>query len=180
MTNVIDFLHGQSFANALNSIVETHTAKLNAESRMQMLEIIEQLHKMIDNRNITIDKQNETIGRLNDHTLSGIGFIRLLEEEIANLKSGLSGRSSLSESSAMLFVFDIESDRYCFWMKDMKFDIDILWLDSKKRIVDAKYAASPSSYPEEFCPKSAARYVLELPAGQALKNGLIIGVQTKF
>lgn len=105
--------------------------------------------------------------------------LEVRDDEIGRVQ-GLSGRSSLSESSAMLFVFDIESDRYCFWMKDMKFDIDILWLDSKKRIVDAKYAASPSSYPEEFCPKSAARYVLELPAGQALKNGLIIGVQTKF
>ena len=105
--------------------------------------------------------------------------LEVRDDEIGRVQ-GLSGRSSLSESSAMLFVFDIESDRYCFWMKDMKFDIDILWLDSKKRIVDAKYAASPSSYPEEFCPKSAARYVLELAAGQALKNGLIIGVQTKF
>jgi uncharacterized membrane protein (UPF0127 family) len=105
--------------------------------------------------------------------------LEVRDDEIGRVQ-GLSGRSSLSESSAMLFVFDIESDRYCFWMKDMKFDIDILWLDSKKRIVDAKYAASPSSYPEEFCPKSAARYVLELPAGQALKNGLIIGAQTKF
>lgn len=105
--------------------------------------------------------------------------LEVRDDEIGRVQ-GLSGRSSLSESSAMLFVFDIESDRYCFWMKGMKFDIDILWLDSKKRIVDAKYAASPSSYPEEFCPKSAARYVLELPAGQALKNGLIIGVQTKF
>ena len=105
--------------------------------------------------------------------------LEVRDDEIGRVQ-GLSGRSSLSESSAMLFVFDIESDRYCFWMKDMKFDIDILWLDSKKRIVDAKYAASPSSYPEEFCPKSAARYVLELPTGQALKNGLIIGAQTKF
>ena len=105
--------------------------------------------------------------------------LEVRDDEIGRVQ-GLSGRSSLSESSAMLFVFDIESDRYCFWMKDMKFDIDILWLDSKKRIVDAKYAASPSSYPEEFCPKSAARYVLELAAGQALKNGLIIGAQTKF
>ena len=50
--------------------------------------------------------------------------LEVRDDEIGRVQ-GLSGRSSLSESSAMLFVFDIESDRYCFWMKDMKFDIDI-------------------------------------------------------
>src|SRR3989338_3180334 len=39
---------------------------------------------------------------------------------------GLSGREVLGENEGMLFVFDTPG-KYSFWMKDMKFAIDIIW-----------------------------------------------------
>ena len=40
---------------------------------------------------------------------------------------GLSGRDNLADDEGMFFVFE-KSDIYPFWMKDMKFAIDIIWI----------------------------------------------------
>lgn len=93
---------------------------------------------------------------------------------------GLSNRQSLGLNSGMLFVFAQQSSKYCFWMKDMQFDLDIIWLNSKKEVVDVKYGARPESFPEQFCPSTDARYVLEIPAGQAAARAFVAGAQTKF
>src|SRR4051812_48326835 len=44
---------------------------------------------------------------------------------------GPSGRESLPQGSGVLFVFDAPAT-YGFWMKDMRFPIDIVWLDEEK------------------------------------------------
>ena len=41
-------------------------------------------------------------------------------------EKGLSVKDKLKENEAMLFVFE-ESAKHSFWMKDMKFPIDIIW-----------------------------------------------------
>ncbi len=78
---------------------------------------------------------------------------------------GLSGRASLTEGEAMLFVFEQEGSPG-IWMKDMQFSIDILWADSEGTIITIKDNVSPDTYPQSFYPNRAeARYVLEVPAG---------------
>lgn len=42
-------------------------------------------------------------------------------------EKGLGGRESLCSTCAMLFVFE-KPERHAFWMKDMRFPIDIVWL----------------------------------------------------
>ncbi len=79
---------------------------------------------------------------------------------------GLSGRKSLASNRALLFVFD-NSSYHGIWMKDMKFPIDIFWLDDNLRVVSIKRDADPSSYPEVLTPSRPARYVLETRAGIA-------------
>ena len=49
-------------------------------------------------------------------------------------QQGLSGRAGLGESEGMLFVFPKDGE-YAFWMKDMRFSIDILWLSGNGTIV---------------------------------------------
>src|SRR3989344_5288383 len=44
---------------------------------------------------------------------------------------GLSGKKSLEKDSGMLFVFDT-TGIYGFWMKEMAFPIDVIWIDEKK------------------------------------------------
>ncbi|MEK7132690.1 MAG: DUF192 domain-containing protein [Patescibacteria group bacterium] len=87
---------------------------------------------------------------------------------------GLGGQTRLAPDEGMLFVFDSDA-KYQFWMKDMRFPIDILWLSDKGEVVDIRENASPATYPAVFAPNSPARYVLELPAGFAKENGVSIG-----
>lgn len=79
---------------------------------------------------------------------------------------GLSGRTELLSGTGMLFIFP-ENGQYRFWMKDMKFSIDMIWLDENKKIVYIKEHAIPESYPEAFGPLTPTRYVLEIPDGKA-------------
>ena len=43
---------------------------------------------------------------------------------------GLSFRNTLNANQGMLFPFHTPGD-YSFWMKDMKFPLDILWINSR-------------------------------------------------
>lgn len=92
----------------------------------------------------------------------------------ASRKRGLSGRDSLAPNTGMLFMFG-ESGYDCFWMKDMKFDIDMLWFDEFQSLVHMQENASKSTYPNSFCPQTPASYVLEVPAGTAKQLGLRLG-----
>ncbi|QQR82525.1 DUF192 domain-containing protein [Candidatus Campbellbacteria bacterium] len=79
---------------------------------------------------------------------------------------GLSGRESLASTTGMLFVFD-ESDTYGFWMKDMRFPLDIIWLDEQGVVVHIEYNVAPETYPSVLTPNEKALYVLEVNAGVA-------------
>jgi hypothetical protein len=64
----------------------------------------------------------------------------------------------------MLFVFE-KPGRYGFWMPDMHYPIDILWLDDQYSVVAAARSVAPESYPDTFMPPVPARYVLETSPG---------------
>ncbi len=101
--------------------------------------------------------------------------------EVANNSStraqGLSGRPALAPNQGMLFVFPADT-KPGFWMKEMNFSIDIVWLDSSGAVVGIISHLKPDSYPQKFYPSQPIRYVLELPAGLTdqlqLKTGDII------
>jgi len=87
---------------------------------------------------------------------------------------GLSGREGLSAGQGLLFVFP-EDVRANFWMKDMKFPIDIIWVNSEKRIIHIEHSLAPSTYPKTFSPEANARYVLEVPAGFSKTHDFRVG-----
>ena len=87
---------------------------------------------------------------------------------------GLMYRGKINADQGMLFIFEEESIQ-SFWMKNMKFSIDIIWLDREKRIIHIERSVPPCS--EEPCPTYSSRipamYILEIKAGSADKNGEI-------
>ncbi len=87
---------------------------------------------------------------------------------------GLGKRVDLPPDQGMVFVYKTAGQR-CFWMKDMGFPIDIIWLDNQQRVVTIESELSPDTYPKTFCPASDARYVVELYPGTAAKTGLKVG-----
>jgi hypothetical protein len=101
------------------------------------------------------------------------------EQTEASREKGLGGRRCIANNQAMLFVFD-KPGYYPFWMKDMKFNIDMVWLNSGKQVVYAADNVSPSSYPRTFVSDKPAQYVVEVAAGQASKLGLVSGRQLFF
>ncbi len=87
---------------------------------------------------------------------------------------GLSGREALLPGTGMLFVFDA-SGSYNFWMKDMKFPIDIIWIDEDALVVWIEKNVSPNTFPKTFTSTQPAKYVLEVPAGFADRHEIRIG-----
>jgi uncharacterized protein len=82
----------------------------------------------------------------------------------------------------MLFVFENEAE-HIFWMKDMRFPIDIIWLDSNKTIIHIEHNVQPCSF-GSFCPTykpdGNSLYVLETVAGFANKYAIVQGTQAEF
>lgn len=109
------------------------------------------------------------------HVGSASVVVEVADTETAR-ELGLSGHAPLADGQGMLFVFDQDA-LWGFWMKDMRFAIDILWLDSSGRVVTIAANVSPDSYPQTFYPKMPARYVVELPAGYAAAHSIAEGAQ---
>lgn len=77
---------------------------------------------------------------------------------------GLSKTPYLPSGVVKLFVFD-QSEEWSFWMKDMEYAIDIIWVNAAGKIVHIEESALPSSYPKSFVSSSPAKYVVETAAG---------------
>jgi len=106
-----------------------------------------------------------------------------LQVEIADTKElrtkGLSGKTQLQENEGMLFVFKKPGD-YGFWMKDMNFAIDIIWIGQDKKVVGIMSNISPTTFPEGLYSKEPIQYVVETNAGWAEQNGIMVGDRAKF
>lgn len=106
-----------------------------------------------------------------------------IEVEIADTPAkqiqGLSKRQSMPEDRGMLFVYQ-KPGRYAFWMKEMKFPLDFLWIDEEYTIVEISRNISPDTYPQVFQPKSPVQYVLEVNAGWAERKNISLGEKIVF
>ncbi|OGE83271.1 MAG: hypothetical protein A3B10_01315 [Candidatus Doudnabacteria bacterium RIFCSPLOWO2_01_FULL_44_21] len=106
-----------------------------------------------------------------------------LADSVAEQVAGLSGRTGLSDDQGMWFVFD-QSDRYIFWMKGMKFPIDIVWVKANKIVeidqnIDPQIGAADTDL-RLYQPVEPVDRVLELPAGWSGRHGLKIGDSVEF
>jgi len=115
-----------------------------------------------------------TVSQMPTISLKGTTLRVTLATTTADRERGLGGRTGLASDEGMLFVFDTDG-LYAFWMKDMKFSIDMVWLSSDGTVVYMAKNVSPDTYPAAFTPDTPARYVLELPAGWADAHGLKVG-----
>lgn len=99
----------------------------------------------------------------------------------AEKQLGLGGRAGLARDAGMLFVFDTPA-RHVFWMLDMQFALDFVWIRGD-RVVDmtAEVPAPPagvdaaSGLLRELQPKEPADLVLEVAAGSIAKHGWKVG-----
>jgi len=102
---------------------------------------------------------------------------------------GLAIKDNLKENESMLFVYE-QPTRLGFWMKDMKFPIDIIWLDSNGTVVHIEHNLQPcvsilntgSSILNcpTYTPDKDSLYVLETIAGFSQKHDVKIGTNIDF
>ena len=99
----------------------------------------------------------------------------IIHAQIANTEHkrsmGLAYTEKMDENSGMLFIFD-ETGEKNFWMRDMYFNIDIIWLDENKQVVgffeNVKKESYNSKNPELskiYRSPENTKYVLEVNAG---------------
>ena len=127
---------------------------------------------LINENNSSDDFQKITI---NDHQL----IVEVVDSP-DELTLGLSFRDKIG-SDGMLFVLP-ERRVPNFWMKDMKFDLDIIWIDGKKVIGISKEVPHPHggenlSQLPIYSPNLPATHVLEIEAGEAEARGIEVGDQ---
>ncbi len=114
-------------------------------------------------KEITFKKEGEL--RLKNVVSDSI--IKKLDIEIADdeyqTQTGLMYRHSMKDNQAMLFIFENEQPR-SFYMKNTEFPLDIIYVNSKKKIVSIQKNAKP--FDETSLPSNApVLYVLEVKAG---------------
>jgi|SRR5688572_7465650 len=97
--------------------------------------------------------------------------------------TGLMRRTTLARNSGMLFVFPGESINQ-FWMKDTLIPLDMVWIDSQKRVIYVEKGAPPCPVIRRECPSygpsAPALYVLELASGSADRLGIKPGATLAF
>jgi uncharacterized protein len=115
-------------------------------------------------------------------TAAQIGDSKKLQLEIVNtpqsIEQGLSGRDEIG-ADGMLFIFD-QSKIPQFWMKEMKFDLDLVWIRELIVVeitenVTAPDLNTPLSQLTTYTPKQPVDMVLEVEVGKAKEWGLMVG-----
>jgi uncharacterized protein len=115
-------------------------------------------------------------------TVNGLVLVADISVTNEQRTKGLSVKDGLAENEAMLFVFDNEAE-HTFWMKDMKFPIDIIWIDSDKTIVHIEHNLQPCGYGllcPTYKPGQDSLYVLETVSGFAEKHNVVQGTRVQF
>ncbi len=108
-----------------------------------------------------------------------------LDVEIASTieaqTQGLSQREALTDTQGMLF--DLRSrpiSKPTFWMKDMRFDLDIIWINDFKVVDISKNVPTPNPLSTldqlpRYSPTQNANMVLEVISGWSDKNKIKVG-----
>lgn len=97
---------------------------------------------------------------------------------------GLSGRNGIPADGGMIFLFDIPA-RHAFWMKDMKFPIDIIWVKGEDVLFTAENVPPPPEGAADgelprYAPPAPADKVIEIRAGAVGRLGVQTGSRLKI
>lgn len=110
-------------------------------------------------------------------SVGGVNILASLSTTPDSQSKGLAIKDSLNENEGMLFIFE-SPQKLSFWMKDMKFPIDIIWLDSAGKIVHIEKNLPPCVFLLP-CPSYKSNddslYVLEVVSNFTNKFDINIG-----
>lgn len=114
--------------------------------------------------------------------LGGQRYVVEIADDDAERARGLMFRDELAGGHGMLFVHERE-ELQAYWMKNTRIPLDILYFDTRRRLVSQQRDVPPCGL-GNGCPPypstGPARYVLELNAGEAARLKLENGAELKF
>ena len=96
----------------------------------------------------------------------------------ASREQGLMYRDTMAESSGMLFLMGTE-EMQAFWMKNTIISLDIIYVDSERRIVSIHKNCTPYSL-DQIQSAAPALYVVEVIAGYTDKYKIEVGDRVSF
>ena len=110
--------------------------------------------------------------------LNGKVFVLEVMDTPDKQREGLSGRDNIGQDQAMLFVFD-QARIMDFWMKDMKFNIDLLWIKGDEIVAWEKNMLAPDP---SLSDDKLRHYTSPFPADKVLelKSGTIDDLSLKI
>lgn len=109
--------------------------------------------------------------------LKDIPLLIELAQTPAQWEKGLSDRSDLGDLDGMIFVFT-QYHIPIFWMKNMLFPIDMIWVSGGKVVdITSNAPVETSDKLPTYSPKVPVNMVLETRAGWAAENNIIVGDQ---
>ncbi|PIT92658.1 MAG: hypothetical protein COU08_01525 [Candidatus Harrisonbacteria bacterium CG10_big_fil_rev_8_21_14_0_10_42_17] len=132
----------------------------------EVLERIEEAQRS----DLTYDTELLSVGGL-------VYSVEIAETEEQQYK-GLSGRDFLDPDAGMIFEFQ-DAGVYGFWMKGMRFPIDLLWLVDDK-VVSIEENISYKDQSTIYSPPEPVNGVLEINAGQVAERGIQIGDTVEY
>lgn len=109
--------------------------------------------------------------------IKGHKFQLLIAKSDNDKQIGLSKYKNLPEDKGMIFIFE-KPDFYPFWMKDMKFPIDIIFVRDNKIVTI--YENLPINNLSIYPPTEASNKVLEINANLSKKYGFSVGNSVVF
>ena len=118
-------------------------------------------------------------------TLGGVPFRVELAITVAQRTQGLSGHPPLAPRAGMLFVFE-QAQKHSFWMKEMLFPLDMIWIDAECTVVHITRNAPPQAPKQALAdlplygPPVPVLYVLEINAGEAESAAVTVGSPAQF
>jgi len=114
-------------------------------------------------------------------TINGQRIKLEVADQTDEIKQGLSGRNSLAEDTGMIFLFT-QKDRYSFWMKDMKFNLDFVFISDKKviEIMENVPYPQPGELPKAIVSQEEFDKVIELNQGMVEKLDIKVGDEIKL
>lgn len=117
-------------------------------------------------------------------SINGHDFVVEVAIDPAIQKKGLSGRDSLPENAGIIFAYP-SKNTLTFWMIDMKFNIDLLWINDDKIVAIEKNMLAPAVGTEDkdllfYSSPEPVNRVLEINSGLVDKYGLKVGDSLEY
>ncbi len=115
--------------------------------------------------------------KINKIKIGGSEFKAEIVNTPEKLERGLGNRENICDNCGMLFIFP-KSEKHSFWMKGMRFGIDVVWINGNEVVYIEKDV--PFGYGKVMNPEKQSDKVLEIKGGTAERVGIKVGDVVEF